>query len=264
MLIAANASRLISIGRSFGLGASYINSGARRENFEQTGAKLNWSAGEHTVSGVTDKTSVPDGAQHPVAWVPARKSGGLASRNEADFSVSVASATIAAGRNIEGATTVTVTVADAQLELVVSAEGTAAITFTLAGELAGALFGVGESSITVTVADATLGAIVDAIGSATATLSASGEPSAIGHLAGDITPFTELSPQSLAAAVWERVIEAGYTAEQIVRIIAAHAAGAATGLEGANPQFTGLDGSTVRIDGSYSAGTRTIDALDGD
>ena len=41
-------------------------------------------------------------------------------------------------------------------------------------------------------------------------------------------------------------------------------AGAATGLEGANPQFTGLDGSTIRIDGTYSAGTRTIDALDGD
>ena len=41
-------------------------------------------------------------------------------------------------------------------------------------------------------------------------------------------------------------------------------AGAATGLEGANPQFTGLDGATVRIDGTYSAGTRTIDALDGD
>lgn len=47
-------------------------------------------------------------------------------------------------------------------------------------------------------------------------------------------------------------------------ILAAHAAGAATGLEGANPQFTGLDGTTVRIDGSYSAGTRVIDALDGD
>lgn len=29
-------------------------------------------------------------------------------------------------------------------------------------------------------------------------------------------------------------------------------------------QFTGLDGTTVRIDGTYSAGTRTIDALDGD
>ena len=30
-----------------------------------------------------------------------------------------------------------------------------------------------------------------------------------------------------------------------------------------NVQFTGLDGTTVRIDGTYSAGTRTIDSLDG-
>lgn len=62
---------------------------------------------------------------------------------------------------------------------------------------------------------------------------------------------------------WTEVIEAGYTAAEILRILAAHAAGSATGLEGANPQFTGLDGATVRIDGTYSAGTRTIDSLDG-
>ena len=42
------------------------------------------------------------------------------------------------------------------------------------------------------------------------------------------------------------------------------AAGSATGLENGNPQFTGLDGVTVRIDGAYSAGTRTIDSLNGD
>jgi len=43
----------------------------------------------------------------------------------------------------------------------------------------------------------------------------------------------------------------------------ATAAGSATGLEGANPKFTGIDGTTLRIDGAYSAGTRTIDALNG-
>ena len=51
--------------------------------------------------------------------------------------------------------------------------------------------------------------------------------------------------------------------EEILRIIAAQAAGAATGLEGTNPQFTGLDGTTIRIDGTYSGGTRSIDSLDG-
>ena len=51
---------------------------------------------------------------------------------------------------------------------------------------------------------------------------------------------------------------------QLSGIIAAQAAGSATGLENGNPQFTGLDGVTVRIDGAYSAGTRTIDSLNGD
>jgi len=49
----------------------------------------------------------------------------------------------------------------------------------------------------------------------------------------------------------------------MLRILTAFAAGSATGLEGANPQFTGIDGATLRIDGTYSAGTRTIDALNG-
>lgn len=73
-----------------------------------------------------------------------------------------------------------------------------------------------------------------------------------------------VSYPALAAAVWGKAIEAGFTAEQLLRIIAAQAAGAATGLESGNPQFTGVDGTTLRIDGTYSAGTRTIDSLNGD
>lgn len=84
----------------------------------------------------------------------------------------------------------------------------------------------------------------------------------IGTIAGS-TEESGLTPQGIAAAVWARIIEAGYSAEEIVRLLAAQAAGSATGLEGSNPQFTGLDGTTVRIDGTYSAGTRTIDALNG-
>lgn len=88
-------------------------------------------------------------------------------------------------------------------------------------------------------------------------------PYAIGRMTGSTVDNTVLTSDLIAGAVWTKAIEAGFTAEQILRILAAHAAGAATGLEGANPQFTGLNGTTVRIDGAYSAGTRTIDALVG-
>jgi hypothetical protein len=73
-----------------------------------------------------------------------------------------------------------------------------------------------------------------------------------------------LTNAGIANSVWSKIVESGFSAEQILRIIAAQAAGSATGLENGNPQFTGLDGVTVRIDGAYSAGTRTIDSLNGD
>ena len=88
-------------------------------------------------------------------------------------------------------------------------------------------------------------------------------PYAVGSMTGT-TEDTGLTPAGIANSVWGKVIEAGFSADQILRILAAQAAGTATGLEGANPQFIGLDGTTVRIDGGYAAGTRTIDALNGD
>lgn len=69
---------------------------------------------------------------------------------------------------------------------------------------------------------------------------------------------------ALGQAVWGRVIEAGYSADQIMRLLAAHAAGSAENLEGTTPQFTGLDGATVRIAANYATGTRTITSLNGD
>ena len=63
-----------------------------------------------------------------------------------------------------------------------------------------------------------------------------------GVLEGDITPFTELSPQSLADAVWNRVIEAGFTAQELMQILSAVAAGKTDiDTSGANPIVTFRD-----------------------
>lgn len=61
---------------------------------------------------------------------------------------------------------------------------------------------------------------------------------------------------------WTEVIESGYTAAEILRLLAAVAAGSATGLESGSQAFTGLDGTTERVTGTYSGGTRTITGLD--
>lgn len=203
-------------------------------NFNMTNRNRNMTAGQGITS---DYTGIPSGYRHPGAWMMPQKAGRIASHNEAQ-GTSTASATP------------------------ISLQGTIAGTCSVTGSVAAILLMAGTSSgsSTCSLAKGALGFMAgESDGVAAATLTSH----AFGELAGSITPFTELSPENLANSVWTQAIEAGYTAEQILRILAAFAAGSATGLEGGDPQFTGIDGSTLRIDGTYSGGTRTIDSLNG-
>lgn len=146
--------------------------------------------------------AIPTGHLSPSAWALPRTAGGLSAINEAGATLSAGDLNLAEGRNIAGDTTFAFALADADLQLVVSANGTATFTFTQSGALAGALQAVGAATATFTVSTATLGAIIDAIAAASFSLTGSATARATGELAGDITPFTELSPQNLAAAVW--------------------------------------------------------------
>lgn len=203
-LIAANGMRVrTGPNRQFS-GVTSVAGGHGKECLAYAGSRMNWSAGWHKITGVTDRASVPSGARHPVAWLPARKAGGLTSRNAARINVATGTLNLAAGRNLAGAVTITLTAADADLQLVVSASGSASFSLTASpAVLAGVISAAGSASLSITAADANLGAIVSAIGAATFSLTGEGTATAIGHLSGDITPFTELSPQSLAAAVWD-------------------------------------------------------------
>ena len=66
-----------------------------------------------------------------------------------------------------------------------------------------------------------------------------------------------------AADIWNHAVEAGFTAEQLLRIIAAALAGT-TEKAGSTITFKGLDGTTDRIVGSFDAeNNRTGAVLDG-
>ncbi len=174
-----------------------------------------------------------------------------------------ASGAILGGVNGEASATITFTVADATGGLITSGSGSASISFDVADALLTAsIGGTGAASITFE-SSAQLGAEASIAGASAFSFSGTLTPYAIGIMEGT-TEEAGLTPSGIANAVWSKAIEAGYTADQIMRILAATAAGAATGLEGGNPQFTGLDGTTVRVDGTYSAGTRTIDAINAD
>ena len=217
----------------------------------------NQFAGEGITS---DIASVPSGGRHPVVWIMPQKAGAIASRYEADFALS-ASGSGAMGLNADGSASFTISFAPAAGDLVVSGAGTASFTITTTANAVATLNGTGSAEMVFT-ATALKSALAWGESLASFSITGSLTPYATGSMIGSTEFGGELTENSIATAVWAKVIEAGYTGEQIMRLLAAHAAGSATGLEGADPQFVGLDGSTVRINGTYSAGTRTIDALD--
>ena len=171
------------------------------------GDRMNQSVGE----GIPSKLAgIPSGHLAPSSWVLPYKPGAMSSFTQCVVTVTPGTLNLAAGRNLSGSTTVTVTVDPAAGQLIVSASGSTSITFNLSAQLAGALSAVGSTAITVTVNNPTLGAIVDAVGATLVQITTSATPRATGNMVGNITPFTELSPQSLAAAVWN-AIAAEYT-----------------------------------------------------
>lgn len=261
---------------------------ARWANYARTGAMRNITAGEGITSGLV---SLPSGNRHPSAWMPPQKAGALAARNSligsgavssADaWAVKLASASItgsgaltATGSlivQLVAAITGSGTVTDAdikaflQLAAALTGSGVAAGTATGRGALLAALTGAASVGATLT-GRGTLAAdlVVTGTGLTTANVGEAVWSALAAANNGTGTMGEKLNDAGSGSNPWTEVIESGYTAAQILRLLAAHAAGAATGLESANPQFVGLDGTTVRIDGTYSAGTRGINALDGD
>ena len=226
--------------------------GLLRSNYNKHGMMRN------AYEQYSDRCATPNGHLSPSAWVLPKTAGGGSSRNYAGLVID-SSGTGAMGVNAEGALSMSFDFTGTG-GLVVSGAGTS--EFTITGSVTGSagLFADGTASFTI-APTATVSALNYAIGTASFTITGSLDPYAIGYMFGSTVDDSIVTNDTIASAVWAKVIEAGYSAEQIVRLLAAHAAGSATGLEGADPQFAGLDGSTVRINGTYSAGARTIDAL---
>lgn len=262
---------------------------ARLANFARTGANRNITAGQ----GITSRlVSLPSGNRHPSAWMMPQTAGALAARNtvsgsggvsEADtWAVKLAQAALSGTGSLDAVGGLIVQlIADiagsggisegdlkAFLQALADIGGSGEISDAQAtglGELVAALTGLGLVDATLTgIGELSADLVVTGTGLTTSNVGQAvwAAVAAANNAAG--TMGEKLNDAGSASNPWTEVIEAGYTAAEILRILAAHAAGAATGLEGANPQFTGLDGTTVRIDGTYSAGTRSIDALNGD
>ncbi len=159
-------------------------------------ANRNQFAGEAITD---DLAAVPNGNRHPSAWIMPRKAGGLASHNMAE-GVAGATLNLAEGRNLSATAAGSTPTAQATLQLVVSMQGAATGLATADGNVNAALGMAGSAAGTSTAAgqkNALAWAIGESAGSCSVTLTRY----ATGRLYGSITPYTELSPQTLAAAV---------------------------------------------------------------
>jgi hypothetical protein len=86
----------------------------------------------------------------------------------------------------------------------------------------------------------------------------------VGNSAGLIAVEGSGSAPSVAQ-IWGRQVEGSYTAEQILRIMAAALAGKASGAEGTNPKFRDLADTKDRIDATTDQyGNRSVVTLDAD
>lgn len=213
-------------------------------------------------SGITDnKSGIPNGHGSPSAWLLPLKPGGMSSVNYT-FATVAATASGTMGAPIEASSLLSL-LADATGGMITSGEGVASLSILLADALLTAsLSGDGAASMLMS-GSALLGAQANITAAAQAAMTAALQAYAVGHMEGDTVDDGVLTAQAIAQAVGERIIEAGLSADDVARLLLAFAAGNATGLEGADPRFYAQDGTTVRIDGSYSGGNRTIDSING-
>lgn len=149
----------------------------------------------YTEASIPDQWGLPVG--YSSGWMLPRKSGFVVWFSEMSLSQS---GTAVMWVNGDGNVAINLT-ATADLSLVVSSTGICDIVLTLNGDAVGALYANWTSNIDLT-ATGTLGAVAFSTGESSITLSASADISALGYMTGTMSPFTELSPEWLASAVW--------------------------------------------------------------
>lgn len=130
-----------------------------------------------------------------------------------------------------------------QLIAAMTGLGTVDSTLTGTGELTADLVVTGTGLTTANVGQA----VWSAIAAANNTAGTMGE---------------KLNDAGSASNPWTEVIESGYTAAEILRLLAAVAQGDASGLESGAPVFKSIDGATDRVTATYSGGTRTVTGRD--
>jgi hypothetical protein len=167
-------------------------------NFNQSGRLRNFSA-------TNPLASVPAGNTHPNAWVLPNRAGAMSSRFEADFGLT-ASGLAVGGVNIVGTASMAFD-ASGTGQLIVSGAGTASFSITATGTAVASLNASGSASMAFS-ASAEISAIASVSGSANFSITGTLIPYAVGNMSGSTDVATEITNDSVAAAVWSAIASA--------------------------------------------------------
>lgn len=215
-------------------------------------------------------TSLNQYAARPFGYTPqgafelASKASGISSTNKITVTTSQTFAG-AGGRNatFNGVATATMS---ALGKLVVSGVTSIVTRGTMSANAYAALAAASTISVTGTFAQTSLLAKGWANASLAQSTSVVAVRYATGTLAADILPYTELSPQNLATAVWDESLETNYSAKELMRLVTSALAGKISGAETTTVTIRDInDGKnriTATVDGSGNRTTITLDVTE--
>lgn len=171
---------------------------------------------------ISRANAVPNGYTNPYCWVMPQNNGGMASFKFLSGTLS-SSIDISGGKNAESSLSAYISVTNADMGLIISmAASLSASLSTTNAELAAVLEMIADGlSATGTLTTPILGAIagITASLSAAGTLTTGSLADSPGWLSADILPYTELSPENLAAALLNALLadfnEAGSVGEAL-------------------------------------------------
>jgi hypothetical protein len=209
-----------------------------RANWGKIGALRNFVYQDRSANAL-EYFSIPSGYLGR-GWVMPIERGGISSHKWAIGAGTLAGA-MASGKNAVSAVNGTATIT-ATGQLVVSGSATINGAATVSGNSFAALLGTAALS-----ASGSVTATIKALGFVGVSISGAGTCSATryatGKLTADITPFTELSPQSLAAQILDiEDVETSMSVRNALRLIAAATAG----------KVSGAAGTTITIRSAYA------------
>lgn len=188
-------------GRSFG-GSTVSDC---RGNWGKSGAARGRFFPKDVSTNPNYKYGTPNGYRPPFSWVIAQKDGGLASNTiingSGTLTISSLAGGLAASATLSGSGSLTAT-----LSLIVSAaatlSGSGGLTASIRATIDAAATLAGSGDLT-----ASIKALANAVAALSGSVDVDATIRATGNMEAEITPYTTLSPENLAASVWNSLIE---------------------------------------------------------